>query len=609
MYRFLVVVCLLSACGPETHPGATGGSGGGMADASVMPDAPNITNCGGQPTDTNMDSANCGGCGQACPASFTCVQGSCTNDPGFYIGGLSNGSPDHATVAGQAWVILEVGGMHAGAPGTPDAPMVTFGDIFTADGAVAPAALGDWRAGASNMYATGGPNADLAHVTAIAPAHTAGTVPITVQQGTRRAIRLQAFRYDRAILPMMWTTRGKLSPGQGDPDGQLLGFLVGRADRPATSIIPDGRVVVGGGNCAANSWCAGWNMVEIYDPPTGVSHVAPGNLAVGRAWIESITLVDGRVLMAGGIHATTGCGAAPTFDAPTHTETCPYTGNTNASSVNLVAAVTADLYVPQVNQVVAAGDMNHARSGHTMTLLNDGRVLIVGGSELNHWANPPAGPSVEVFDPVSNTFSAPATTLPGLVDHAAGRTREGDVIVAGGRTTATQPNPSAASFKVSVAADGSLQVASLPALPKAEMDGDPGNTLVLTPTGDVVMAPGAASDATGPLLVYRASTQIWDMPAVTTPLKYWPGVALLGDGTVMSCGGEDATCGGTTTCVSIDPATFQVATFSALATLVRESPMVVLPSGGAMMTGGTSGATPTDCGGDAANNTLSVLLP
>ena len=53
------------------------------------------------------------------------------------------------------------------------------------------------RNGAARMYGQGGANADVAHVTAIAPAHAAGTVPILVQQGSRRAIRLNAFRYDR----------------------------------------------------------------------------------------------------------------------------------------------------------------------------------------------------------------------------------------------------------------------------------------------------------------------------------------------------------------------------------------------------------------------------
>jgi hypothetical protein len=215
--------------------------------------------CSGVVVDIRTDPSNCGGCDLRCPATFSCVQGSCTNDPGFSISGLTPGSPDHATVAGQVWVILDVAGLRAAAPGSADAPTVTFGD------AVAACAVGDWRSGAERMYGQGGANADLAHVTAIAPPHAAGGVPITVQQGSRRAIRLVPFRYDRVILPMNWTTRGKLSPGQADPDGQLLGFLVGRADRPAASILPDGRVVVGGGTCAANSWCSGWSMVEIYD--------------------------------------------------------------------------------------------------------------------------------------------------------------------------------------------------------------------------------------------------------------------------------------------------------------------------------------------------------
>src|SRR5436190_780167 len=103
--------------------------------------------------------------------------------------------------------------------------------------------------------------------------------------------------------------------------------------------------------------------------------------------------------------------------------------------------------------------MTHAKSGHTLTLLNDGRVLVIGGSDLWHWGNPPAGTAVEIYDPVSGMFSAPTTTLSGLVDHTAGRTREGEIIVAGGRTAASHPTSTAASFKISVAANGSLVVA------------------------------------------------------------------------------------------------------------------------------------------------------
>src|SRR5690242_6259292 len=108
MYRAaLLLSCMLVGCGPEMQ-GGTGGAGGS-------------TQCGGHPTDTNSDVANCGGCGQHCPAGLSCVQGSCSNDPEFSIGGISAGSPDSATVAGQVWVVIDVAGLHAAAPGTSEA--------------------------------------------------------------------------------------------------------------------------------------------------------------------------------------------------------------------------------------------------------------------------------------------------------------------------------------------------------------------------------------------------------------------------------------------------------------------------------------------------------
>ena len=50
---------------------------------------------------------------------------------------------------------------------------------------------------------------------------------------------------------------------------------------------------------------------------------------------------------------------------------------------------------------VATGDMRAARSGHTATLLADGRVLIVGGGDGSSVLA-----SAELFDPVAGTFSS-----------------------------------------------------------------------------------------------------------------------------------------------------------------------------------------------------------
>ncbi len=316
------------------------------------------------------------------------------------------------------------------------------------------------------------------------------------------------------------------------------------------------------------------------------------------------------MLFTGGVHATTGCGDAPSYDAMTMTETCPYDGNVNAMGVNIVAAANADVYDPQTDSVSAVGDMTTARSGQTLTLLPDGRVLLVGGGDLNHWGyGPGSGSPAELFDPVAGTFAAIDPGMPGVVDHSAGRLANGDVLVAGGRTAATHPAATTEAYTLSVGADGSVTAMPAPPLPSGVMESDPANTLIVTPDQRLVFVPGEPAGGTPVLYAFDPSASAWSAWSSSPPTATWPGAALAGDGTIIVCGGENAACGGTTTCNQLLPDTMEMMPFADLATLVRESPMVGLPSGGVVMTGGTSGETPTDCGGDAANNTLSVLLP
>src|SRR5438105_3534986 len=67
---------------------------------------------------------------------------------------------------------------------------------------------------------------------------------------------------------------------------------------------------------------------------------------------------------------------------------------------------STELYDPTTGTFSPAANMNVPRSGHTATLLPDGRVLIAGGSTAfgsGAWGDT-AQSSAELYDPVAGTF-------------------------------------------------------------------------------------------------------------------------------------------------------------------------------------------------------------
>ena len=96
-------------------------------------------------------------------------------------------------------------------------------------------------------------------------------------------------------------------------------------------------------------------------------------MAVARAGAASVLLQDGRTLITGGVSASGALASVEIFDT---------TGNFCA----------APLCVPPAS-------MNFARSKHTATVLQDGRVLVAGG--IGGGGTPVA--SAEIYDPAANT--------------------------------------------------------------------------------------------------------------------------------------------------------------------------------------------------------------
>lgn len=133
----------------------------------------------------------------------------------------------------------------------------------------------------------------------------------------------------------------------------------------------------------------------------GAAEPAPQPLRP-RAAHTAAALPDGRVLIAGGC-GTDGCETAD-------------------------IAPTSEFYTP--GKGFSAGPrMLVPRSGHSATLLNDGRILIVGGFARE--ATPPVA-TAEVFDPKTGAFTAAGKLGVARGGHSAVRMADGRVLVAGG---------------------------------------------------------------------------------------------------------------------------------------------------------------------------------
>jgi hypothetical protein len=182
-----------------------------------------------------------------------------------------------------------------------------------------------------------------------------------------------------------------------------------RGEHTAT-LLPDGKVLIAGGYDEPTTCLPG---AELYDPATGAFTVT-GSLANARASHTATLLPDGKVLVTGGI-------SFGPFGGP------PY-------------LASAELYDPSTGAFAPTGSMATPRSGHTATLLHDGRVLVVGGDASIVTDGGPGGyvylASAELYDPSSGTFVPSGSLATGRAAHTATSLADGQVLVAGGLNAA-----------------------------------------------------------------------------------------------------------------------------------------------------------------------------
>jgi hypothetical protein len=117
-----------------------------------------------------------------------------------------------------------------------------------------------------------------------------------------------------------------------------------------------------------------------------------------------------------------------------------YTAPAEKGTFHVIASAVSDPTVSATATVTVvgsgftpSGDMHVARTGHTATLLRDGKVLVVGGA----WDD-----TAELFDPTSAAFSFAGSLVTGRSRASATLLSDGRVLIAGGLGLTAGPNGS-----------------------------------------------------------------------------------------------------------------------------------------------------------------------
>ena len=174
---------------------------------------------------------------------------------------------------------------------------------------------------------------------------------------------------------------------------------------------------------------------EIFDPETGIS-TQTGDLAVSRSEDHGILLPDGRVLIIPGnpnlpierydVHSGRfSVVAVLPGRVGIRTATLLPDGK-----VFLTSKLYAGVFDPTGGEFFLASRIDSSRAGLTATLLKDGRVLIVGGQIVGGGAGL-SGRNV-IYDPSSKAFSEAGNLQFDRVHHKAVLLQDGRVLIVGG---------------------------------------------------------------------------------------------------------------------------------------------------------------------------------
>jgi hypothetical protein len=190
-----------------------------------------------------------------------------------------------------------------------------------------------------------------------------------------------------------------------DPDTRsfaAIGNMISARMHHTATLLPNGTVLLVGG-WSSYSPITSLTSAEVYDPVTS-SFASTANMSIPHWNHSSISLPDGKVLIMG--------------------------GSEHQFSTSVIEA-----FNPASQVFAVAGNLRKARRSHTATLLPDGTVLITGG--INEYPGPDAPEltvlaTCELHSSASQTSSLTAALTGPRVGHTATLLNDGRVLITGG---------------------------------------------------------------------------------------------------------------------------------------------------------------------------------
>lgn len=286
-------------------------------------------------------------------------------------------------------------------------------------------------------------------------------------------------------VPASWTGTGNM--------------IEARTGHTATRLL-DGRVLVAGGTGSPTSE-APMNFLasaELYDPSSG-QWSSTGPMTEVRALHTAVLLSDGKVLVLGGT-------ACADFDG------CPL--------------FSAELYDPDTETWTATQPTTAGGWGRPATLLDDGTVLVVGGSigSLSQDNLEPIG-FAELYDPITGQWSATDPLVQALVNQTATALLDGTVLVVGNSTTALLYHVASGQWTTTPSMAG-IRV---------------GHTATRLPDGKVLIAGGMAGTGSSALAeLYDPAAGAWIATGDMVEGRIYHTAAPLADGRVLVMNGVDS---------------------------------------------------------------------